>query len=132
MNIIGAAKAGVGLVTSFGVGAIIGNAIKATTPATLKPVSKALIFVGSFAITSAVGDLAANYVEKQIQDVVDGVAAAAEKIREAKTGETAEAARQFRDSAENLFDAAKDEAETVVDKLAEEDDLPTAEGPDNK
>lgn len=73
MDIVPIVKSLTGLVTSLGAGAVVGNAIKATTPDNLKLVSKIFVAVGSVALSTVAGDLAANYVEGQIQDLVDNV-----------------------------------------------------------
>lgn len=66
-------KAGIGLVVSVGVGAIVGNVVKATTPADVKTLTKLCIAAGSLVLTGVAGDMASKYTEEQIDSVVDGV-----------------------------------------------------------
>lgn len=54
------------LVVSTGVGAIVKNAVKATTPEDIKKFSKISIVVGSAVVSSMVADNATNYVRDQI------------------------------------------------------------------
>lgn len=65
-------KAAAGLATSLGAGAVIGNAIKATTPDNMKLASKILVTIGGVTLSSVAGDAAANYIENLIQNSVDG------------------------------------------------------------
>lgn len=72
MNVLPIVKTVVGIATSFGAGAVIGNAIKATTPPNLKLVSKVFIGLGALGISGALGDIAGSYMESQIQAFADG------------------------------------------------------------
>lgn len=64
------------LVTSSSTGLIIGNAIKATTPASIKLPAKIAISIGSLVLSALVGDLAAKKVEEQIDDLTKGFSSA--------------------------------------------------------
>lgn len=69
-DIISTVKTGVGFVASIGVGAIVGNLVKSTTPIDTSKLIKACIKVGSIVLTGAVGDLASTYTDKQIDEAV--------------------------------------------------------------
>lgn len=60
-------------VGSIGVGAVVGNVIKSTTPANLKLVPKISVGVGAFVLTNVLGDLAAKALSNNIDEVVKGV-----------------------------------------------------------
>lgn len=80
MNILPLVKSVTGLATSLGAGAVVGNAIKASTPLSLNRVQKVFVTIGAVTLSSVAGDLAANYIENQIQEVVDGFRAG-KKVR---------------------------------------------------
>lgn len=71
--ILNASKTLTDLVVSAGVGVVLTNAIKATTPANLKLPMKALVFVGSFAVSSIVGTTASTYVKTQFGEITDSI-----------------------------------------------------------
>lgn len=58
------------IVVALGVGTIVGNAVKATTPIVISKCDKLLIAAGSFVVGSLAGDVAAKYVDKTIDEVV--------------------------------------------------------------
>jgi len=64
-------KAGLGLITSLGVGAIVGNLINSTTPDTVKTIMKGCIWAGGMVLSTMVGDMVAKYTVDQIDDAVD-------------------------------------------------------------
>lgn len=66
MNPTLAIKLASDLIVSAGVGAVVGNAIKASTPTSVKTIQKITITVGSLALSSMVGAQAANYVRNEI------------------------------------------------------------------
>lgn len=68
VNII---KIVVGFVASAGVGTVVGNAVKATSPAITTPLSKALIAVGSVVAVSMAGAAAAKHTDEEIDKVVE-------------------------------------------------------------
>lgn len=72
MNIVPMVKGIVGLATSLGAGAVVGNAIKATTPENMKLASKILVGIGGATLSVIAGEVASAYIENQIQDTVDG------------------------------------------------------------
>lgn len=69
MNKIAIVKSVAGVITSLGAGAVVGNAIKATTPENLKTANAVLVGVGSFVIGGMVADAASNYVKKGIDEI---------------------------------------------------------------
>lgn len=69
MNKIAIAKSVAGVITSLGAGAVVGNAIKATTPENLKTANAILVGVGSFVIGGMVADAASDYVKKAIDEI---------------------------------------------------------------
>jgi len=71
MNVLPIVKGAVGLVTSFGAGAVVGNAIKATTPTDMKLLSKISVSIGGVALSSIAGDQSARYIGEQIQAIAD-------------------------------------------------------------
>lgn len=66
-------KAAGEIVVSVGVGLIVGNAIKSTTPNNMGLIKKICIGVGSFILTSMVGDCATKYAEQKFDEAVDQV-----------------------------------------------------------
>ena len=58
------------LVVSAGVGAVVGNAIKASTPEDLKILQKISIGVGGFVLSGMVGSFASKYADEQIDTTV--------------------------------------------------------------
>lgn len=61
------------LVVSVGVGAIVGNAIKATTPSSINTINKVCIGIGGFVLTSMVCGMATKYTEAQIDETVNEI-----------------------------------------------------------
>ena len=61
------------LVVSVGVGAIVGNAIKATTPSSINTINKVCIGIGAFVLTGMVSGMAAKYTEEQINETVNEI-----------------------------------------------------------
>ena len=66
-------KQGASLVVSVGVGAIVGNAIKGTTPASVGKVMKICIAAGSMVLTGIAADMAGKYTEAKIDEGVEMV-----------------------------------------------------------
>jgi cytochrome bd-type quinol oxidase subunit 2 len=66
-------KAGASLIVTVGVGAIVGNIVKGTTPAETKQIMKICIGIGSFVMTCVAGDMAAKYTEDKIDETVKAV-----------------------------------------------------------
>jgi hypothetical protein len=70
MNWLLIGKGVIGAVTSIGVGNIIGNIVKATTPTNLNTFNKVTIGVGSFVLSGMVADQAVKYVNSEIDRIV--------------------------------------------------------------
>lgn len=70
MNKINIIKQVGSLVISTGIGAIVGNAVKATTPADVRTLKKICIGVGSFILGSMASELATRYAEEKIDHAV--------------------------------------------------------------
>ena len=73
-----------GLVISIGVGAIVNNAIKCTTPESIRGIKKICVFVGAIALGSMLSDAATTHADKKIDKTVDQIK---EMVKEAKTEE---------------------------------------------
>lgn len=71
MNKLNVVKTTAGIVVSIGVGAIIGHAIKATTPADLKTINKIVVSIGTVALVGYLSMKASDYAENTIQEVAD-------------------------------------------------------------
>lgn len=67
---IDAIKTGVSLVASFGVGEIIGNLIKSTTPPGTRLLIKGCIAFGGLVLSCIGGDMVGKYVEDTIDEGV--------------------------------------------------------------
>lgn len=65
------AKLATEAVVSVGVGTVISNAIKATTPETTTKLAKVGIAIGSMAIGGLVSEMAANSVTNKIDGLVE-------------------------------------------------------------
>lgn len=61
------------LVVSVGVGAVISNIVKSTTPADVKRLMKACIGIGSLVLAGMISDAASKYTETKIDETVDMV-----------------------------------------------------------
>lgn len=57
------------LIASAGVGAVVTNAVKATTPDDLKTMNKIFVMVGTLVAAHAVSDLASKYASEQIDEI---------------------------------------------------------------
>jgi hypothetical protein len=68
MNPLSLIKTAVEITVSVGVGAVVGNAIKASTPANVLVVKRVAIGVGAFVLSSMVGDMATKYATDTIDD----------------------------------------------------------------
>lgn len=67
---IPAIKAIATLVTSFGVGNVVSNVVKATTPLDLSLLNKAGVFIGKAVLSGMIMGTAAKYVESEIDGIV--------------------------------------------------------------
>lgn len=71
MNKLELVKTGLEIVVSIGVGAIVGNAVVLTTPATTKVITKLCIKVGGLALSGIASDKASEYVRNTIDSTVE-------------------------------------------------------------
>ena len=75
MNLFAIAKPVLSLATSMGVGTVVGNAVKATTPAALKTSQKVLVGIGGVAVSTIASHLAQSHIEQQVDNVQAAVEA---------------------------------------------------------
>lgn len=66
-------KTAVSIGASVGVGAIVGNVVKSTTPSDVKKITKLLIGFGSLVLTGLASDMASKYTEDTIDETVAAV-----------------------------------------------------------
>jgi len=66
MNYLSIFKGVAGLVTSTGVGNIVGNIIKVTTPANQNTFNKITTVVGGFVLSAMIADKTVEYLNEQI------------------------------------------------------------------
>ena len=64
------AKSATELVVSMGVGTIIGNAVKATSPANMNLVNRVFVGAGSYALGSLAGSMASKHTVDQLEQTV--------------------------------------------------------------
>lgn len=83
MNGIVLVKGIVGMAASVGIGTIVENAIKATTPESIKTVNKVLVGLGSVVLAGALGDIANKYTD----GVIDNTANTLKKFTKKKEPE---------------------------------------------
>jgi hypothetical protein len=70
MNKIELAKTIGGIIVSVGVSAIVGNAIKITTPAGIGAIKGACMSVGAMVLSSMISEHATKYTETKIDEAV--------------------------------------------------------------
>lgn len=73
MNALKVFKGAADIIVSIGAGAIVTNAIKATSPEDMKLVKKLSVAVGGFVISSMVADAASKYTSEKIDEGVQAV-----------------------------------------------------------
>lgn len=83
MNPLSLVKTVVEITVSVGVGAVVGNAVKASTPAGIHVVKRVAIGVGAFVLSSMVGDMATKYAT----DTIDETAGKIKKFMKKETPE---------------------------------------------
>lgn len=66
-------KGAVSLVVATGVGTIVGNVIKATTPLDQKLINRISVGVGGYFLTTTVGDIVADRLNTQIDNTITKV-----------------------------------------------------------
>lgn len=65
-------KAVATVIVSGGVGAVVTNAIKATTPEDMKIYTKVAVTIGTVVVARAIGDVTTTYTMKQIDELAGG------------------------------------------------------------
>ena len=70
MNWLKLGKVMITFVTSAGVGAVVGNAVKSVTPSSLNTLNKVLVGIGGLVITGMIVDQSTKYVEQQIDELL--------------------------------------------------------------
>jgi hypothetical protein len=83
-------KTVVGVVVSIGVGAIVDNAIKATTPSNTKGLKKLAVWVGGIVLSGMVTEAAIKYGEEKIDSAFTGVKKMVEEEKQEENKEKAE------------------------------------------
>lgn len=73
MNKLNIVKQAAELLVSMGTGAIVGNAVKLTTPAEVSKVQRVTIAIGSFALSAMISDAVGKYASNQIEQVAEQV-----------------------------------------------------------
>lgn len=68
MNYLNVFKSVSDIVVSLSVGTVVGNAVKATTPATQNLVQKTGVTLGGMVLSALVGSVASKYVNEQIDE----------------------------------------------------------------
>jgi hypothetical protein len=62
-----------GIIISIGIGTIVGNAIKCTTPSSVKTINKVLVAISGFILSSMISDKVTEYTEVKIDETVDQI-----------------------------------------------------------
>lgn len=78
----GGVKLGLGIVMTVGAGAIVGNAVRFTTPSGLSVLKRACIGLGSFVLGSVAGDACINYTNNFVDGLRLGITKTIEIINE--------------------------------------------------
>lgn len=81
MNLFSATKAVSNIIVSMGTGAVVTNAIKATTPADIKTYQKVSIAVGGLVLSSMVGEMATQYTSSKFDETVESAKQAKEEVK---------------------------------------------------
>lgn len=74
-SIIGLVKTGAGMALGAGVGVVVGNIVKATTPVELTRYQKLLVAVGTMGLSGVIADAASRRLEDRIDNAVVAVKA---------------------------------------------------------
>jgi len=77
-------KSAVTLIASAGVGAVVTNAVKATTPDDLKTMNKIFVMVGTMVAAHAISDVASKYTSEQIDEIGKAATIAKDYLRTKK------------------------------------------------
>ena len=68
INILSVVKGVAELAISAGVGVVVGNLVKATTPYDLNKFQKVMVGIGGYGVGAVLGDLSAKHISAQIDD----------------------------------------------------------------
>lgn len=124
ININGVARMAVTGVVGTGIGALVGNLVKQSTPSDTKKYRKVAIFVGGYVLSSMLTDAASKYVNHNIDEVVDQYKQTKEAVEDAlnkKSGEPTvgekvdEVVETVKVKASNTKKAVKDTVEDLKD-----------------
>lgn len=77
-------KSAVTLIASVGVGAVVTNAVKATTPDNLNTINKISVLVGTAVAAHAISDVASKYTSEQIDEMAKYAKIAKDKLSKKK------------------------------------------------
>lgn len=80
MKISGIFKSASSLIVSVGAGAIVTNAVKATTPVGTNVYMKVAVGIGSLVVSNMVGDAASKYLADNVDKLVADVKEAKENL----------------------------------------------------
>ena len=86
MKILEIAKLAAEVVVSFGVSAVVGNAIKAGTPENAKVYKKVAIGIGGFVLSSIAAEHASRYATESIDGIADRVTQVVSVVDKLKSG----------------------------------------------
>ena len=79
------AKSATELVVSMGVGTIIGNAVRATSPANMNLLNRVFVGAGSYALGSIAGSMASKHTVDQIEQTIEQTIEQLKELKELKT-----------------------------------------------
>jgi chaperone required for assembly of F1-ATPase len=82
MNWLSIGKGALGFVASIGVGNIVSNIVKSTTPANLNTFNKVTIGVGSFVLSSLVAKQVVDHMNSEIDGLVASMKKEEPKVAE--------------------------------------------------
>lgn len=81
MNKIKVLKAGSKFIGTIGVGMIVRNIVKTTTPINMNIIQKVCIGVGGFALSGIIGDQAVDYIDKELDSAIKMVKESLDEIK---------------------------------------------------
>lgn len=81
MNITKIVKPAVTLIASVGVGVVVSNVVKSSTPVDVNLLNKVLIGAGSFALTTVIADAATKSINAQIDEISSAVSTVKETVQ---------------------------------------------------
>ncbi len=125
INILGIVKGVTELAVSAGVGVVVGNVVKATTPYDLNKFQRIIVGIGAYGLGGVLGDLSAKYISSEI----DGYAERVKNLIH-PSEEVEDAIQDFKEAVVETVQAGGEVAEAVVTdiKKAHDPDSITNEG----